>query len=78
MPCHNENVMSDLDTILDILERNNSASKLRPVRACFSGWEYVLQYPNYSKSQFGRETVEDEMGVGFAHSPPRAIGNIMA
>ena len=70
--------MPDLDAVLDILECNNSASELGSVCACFSWWKYVLQYPDYSKSQFGSETIEDEMRVGFANSSPRAIGDIMA
>ena len=78
IPGLHKNMMSYLDAILDILECDNSASKLCFVCDSFTWREDVLQYLDYPQSQFRCEAFEDEMWVGFADSASGTVWDIMA
>lgn len=70
-------MMPDLDTILDVLESNYSATEFRFVGYRFSGREYVFQDLHNSLSQSRCETFEDKMRIGFTDCATGAVWYVM-
>ena len=77
IPSPNENVMSYLDTIFNILESDDTIANFL-VRSCgFSRRKKVLQDLDYPFTEWCAEVFEDEMRIRFADGPLAGIGKIM-
>lgn len=76
--CLHKNVVPNLDAVLNILECDDSASKLGFVGDSFAWWEYVFQYLDDSESQFRCKAFEDKVWVGFTDGSSGTVWDIMA
>lgn len=77
VPGPHKDVMSYLDTVLDIFKGDYSVADLVFASNRLPRWEKVFQDLHNSLAQTCRETVKDQVRVRFADRPANASGDIV-
>lgn len=70
-----KDVMSDLNAVIDILEGDDSATK---IGAGLSGGKQVLQNLDYSLTQFCGETLKDQVWVALADCATGSVRDVLS